>query len=274
MFRKTRRFVGILICLAIFMPIFSAYKSSIPIFNPYAWDETFIVLDRLIFFGFDAWEIMHPLFGYPLVTSIISASYHLWYMLIYIGSIAVGIFIQNDMLRQRYFICYFLIWSIIGIFFANILSSVGPAFVGPLLGMQEFDAQMTYLQSANEHWPIGVLDIQHILLEWHRSGDHGYGRGISAMPSMHVALAFMFFLAMRHVSVLLSRLALAFTILIFIGSVHLAYHYAVDGLLAILLVMPLWIVAGRLASLPENRGLEWLAVPLRELASSARKEKG
>ena len=265
--QRTVGFLGLLACLVVFMPIFSAFKSSIPIFSPFAWDSTLIEMDRTIFGGLDAWNILHPFFVFPIVTSVISFLYHFWYMIIYIGSIYIGVFINDRELRQKYFICYFLIWSLIGIFLANALSSVGPAFVSPLLGLNDFDQQMSYLRFANEQWPVGVLEIQEILLDWHRSGDHGYGRGISAMPSMHVALAVMFWLAMRRLSVPLGRIALLYSILIFVGSIHLAYHYAVDGILAAIIVIPLWHFSGWIAGLPKKQKLNWLGTPLRDLIS-------
>ncbi|WFL76511.1 phosphatase PAP2 family protein [Altererythrobacter arenosus] len=265
LFKRTFEFLGLLGCLTLFMPLFSAFKSAIPLFNPYSWDPTFIAWDRVIFMGSDAWQAIHPFFGFPVVTSALSLGYHLWILLIFAGSIFMGIYQQNPVLRQRYFIAYFLSWSIIGIGFANALSSVGPVFAGPLLGLDTFDAQTAYLREADKQWPVMVLSVQESLLAWHRSGDHGLGRGITAMPSMHVALAFLFYLAMREVSKLWSRLSLAFLIIIFIGSIHLAYHYAVDGLVAIILVLPIWYLSGTFARAPQKRGLSWLGVPFWDL---------
>jgi hypothetical protein len=39
----------------------------------------------------------------------------------------------------------------------------------------------------------------------------------------------------------------AYAVLIWIGSVHLGWHYAVDGLAAAALTIGLWRVAGRIA---------------------------
>jgi len=66
---------------------------------------------------------------------------------------------------------------------------------------------------------------------------------------MHVALAFLFYLAMRHVSKALSAAAGIFCVLILLGSVHLAYHYAVDGYVSIAATLIIWKVAGWLAGL-------------------------
>ena len=64
------------------------------------------------------------------------------------------------------------------------------------------------------------------------------------MPSMHVGLAFLFWLAMRETPA--SKFFLGFYVVIFVGSVHLAYHYAVDGIVSTGLVALLWWASGRI----------------------------
>jgi membrane-associated phospholipid phosphatase len=60
------------------------------------------------------------------------------------------------------------------------------------------------------------------------------------MPSMHVSIAFLFYLAMRHVSRAAKWLFFAFFVVILVGSVHLAYHYALDGIVSIAVTAVLW----------------------------------
>src|SRR3546814_3912411 len=68
---------------------------------------------------------------------------------------------------------------------ATLFASVGPCFVGPMLGDNRFDAQMAYLNAANEQVPIMVLPVQQMLLDWFHTDANGLGSGITAMPSMH-----------------------------------------------------------------------------------------
>lgn len=228
--------------LALFMPMFSAMKASIPLFTAYTWDGAFIAADRAIF-GQDAWTFVQPVLGFPPVTSALSIAYHLWILLIYAGGVYFAIY-QREV-GKRYFVAYFPLWIVGGVVMATAFASVGPCFVGPLLGQGAFDAQMAYLNSANENYPVLVLRVQQILLDWHTSGDHGLGRGITAMPSMHVGLACLFWLAMRQVNKWAGRLFFAFYVVIFVGSVHLAYHYAVDGIVATALACVLWWASGK-----------------------------
>ena len=123
---------------------------------------------------------------------------------------------------------------------ATIFASVGPCFLEPIKGDPHFAAQMAYLESANEQVPILTLHVQDLLLEWYRAGDRGLGSGITAMPSMHVAMAMLFWLAVRRVSPVAGKLFGAFFVTIWIASVHLGYHYAVDGLVSVIATYAIW----------------------------------
>jgi membrane-associated phospholipid phosphatase len=70
--------------------------------------------------------------------------------------------------------------------------------------------------------------------------------GISAMPSMHVAMAVLFALVGWKTNRGLGALLTIYAILIQIGSVHLGWHYAVDGYASAAAVSSLWLVVGRL----------------------------
>lgn len=88
------------------------------------------------------------------------------------------------------------------------------------------------------------LQVQEILLSAYRSGARGLGMGISAFPSMHVSLAFLFFLVSRRLSFRLGWFALAYLGVIVLGSIHLGYHYAVDCYAAIIGTYLIWKATG------------------------------
>lgn len=236
------RGVPMLLALVVFMPAFSALKSAIPLFNDYTWDAPLIAVDRALH-GTDPWRLLQTVLDHPWITAAIALIYQLWILLIYAGGVYFCFLVTDPVLRARYFIAYFGIWIVIGCLMAVGLSSVGPCFVGPILGNPYFDEQMLYLYWADSHTPVMVLDVQKTLLNWYYSGSQGLGRGITAMPSMHVAMAFLFALAIRHRSKPLGYAFFAFLVLIIIGSVHLAYHYAVDGYVSILMTAAIWYLA-------------------------------
>ena len=231
--------------LASFGTLFSLAKRSIPLFTGYGWDESFIALDQAIH-GRDAWLVLQPLLGFPLVTWVIGSLYHVWILLIYLGNFYFIFYETDTKLRARYLLAYMLSWTLIGFVAAAIFASVGPCFAGPILGIDHFAAQMAYLRGVDTQYPLMFLDVQDKLLTWYRDDAATLGSGIAAMPSMHVAQAFLFFLAMRHKARWAGILFGAFAAIILIGSVHVGYHYAVDGYLAILMTLPLWWLAGKL----------------------------
>lgn len=228
---------------AVFMPLFSAMKAAIPLFHPYTWDAALIAADRALF-GMDAWQVLQPVLGFPIVTAAVALAYHCWFLLLYAGTIYFAAYQADDALRRRYFAGFFAIWAIVGILAAIGFASVGPCFVGPILGLHTFDAQSAYLHAADQRYPVLVVEVQDRLLAWYHSHQYGLGRGITAMPSMHVALATLFWLAVRRVSRVAGWLFGAFAIVIFVASVHLGYHYAVDGIAAFVMTWLIWRAAG------------------------------
>ncbi|HMS20822.1 phosphatase PAP2 family protein [uncultured Sphingorhabdus sp.] len=233
----------VIILLCIYMPIFSSMKSAIPLFNNFQWDPVFIEWDRWIF-GKDAWKIFHPLLFQPIILAIIALLYHMWILLIYAGGLFFAFKLENPDLRQRYFISYFLVWTLIGGLMATYFSSVGPCFADPLLGIADFEPLMDELTRANDQFPIIVLDVQKGLIQWQHHGERGLGSGITAMPSMHVSLALLFFLAVRHLSQTAKWVFALFFCITCVGSIVTGYHYAVDGIVAAAATLFIWMAVG------------------------------
>jgi membrane-associated phospholipid phosphatase len=70
---------------------------------------------------------------------------------------------------------------------------------------------------------------------------------------MHVAQAFLFFLAMRKISRSAGICFGIFAVVVAVSSVHLGYHYAIDGYVSLVVTMIVWALSGKLARLTDAR---------------------
>ena len=112
---------------------------------------------------------------------------------------------------------------------------------------------MTYLEAANREYELGALRIQQFLWDSFTSGELVTGAGISAMPSMHVVTSLLIALVCWRISRPLGVAMVIFLVVILIGSVHLGYHYAIDGYAAIVITLAIWSGVGWLVR--RDRGL-------------------
>jgi hypothetical protein len=116
---------------------------------------------------------------------------------------------------------------------------------------------MQYLRQASESVPVPALDAQEMLWRAYESRGVAVGGGISAMPSLHVGVAFLFFLVARAVNRQLAAAAAVFAALILLGSVHLGWHYAIDGYVAVAMTWIIWGGVGWLLDRPTVATLVW-----------------
>src|SRR5262249_19565391 len=241
------------ICLALptvlFFPImaatFSYFKTAIPAFQPFTWDARFAAWDRFLHGGYDPWRLLQPIVGHPFVTALLSDGYRVWFGVTYCLLLWIMIDTRRPRLRMRYLLTFALSWILLGNMAATLLSSAGPAFFGRVTGLADpFVPLIDYLREANKVAIVPAVEIQEMLWTWYKNGDTIVGAGISAMPSLHVGIAFSFFLLGQAISRPLGLLGPPYAAIILISSVHLGWHYAVDGYAAIVGTWIIWFCTG------------------------------
>jgi hypothetical protein len=222
---------------------FSVIKRSIPDIVPFYADSQLAYADRVLFFGLDAWQVTHAVLG-PISTLLIDRLYLLWFPMMVILN-AWYAFTRDQRLQIRGLLTYILAWGLLGNVFAMGLSSVGPCFYELFYGSTHFRPLMDTLRDYDSIYGIKAFRTMNWLYE-SRDKDR-FGSGISAMPSLHVAISFLTYLTTRYAarSRWLVGLAGAYALLIFIGSIHLGWHYAVDGIVSVIGVSIIWWTAGR-----------------------------
>lgn len=231
--------------LVAFMAAFSYFKVLIPELIPFSWDRTFAELDRSIHFGADPYRLLMPLLGSPLMTTFVNIVYHAWLFVAYFVIFIACFTRHNPVARMTFLIAFVLTWFLGGNVLATLFSSAGPVYYHQLGLGDDFLPLLDSLRAFSATYPVWALDVHDILWEGYESGSPV--GGISAMPSMHLAssalLALYGFTYARWAGWLLT----AFTGLILLGSVHLAWHYAVDSYAGILIAVLCWKFAAWLA---------------------------
>lgn len=242
---SVHRVVGLLIAclsLAALLSTFWSFKKVLPAFSPFVWDPSLMRLDRAVHFGNDPWALLHPMLGHPAATLVLDRLYYLWFIFIPL-MIAWQGWSRNRHLRAQFFLTYALCWILLGTVLAYWLSSAGPCYYGLLEGAPDpFAPLMGYLYGVHSQVPLNALHVQ----EWLWSGYAGLGpfEGISAMPSLHVALPVLYALVGFRVSRWIGWGFVVYALFILLGSVHLGWHYALDGYASVLAVIAIWKLVG------------------------------
>ena len=231
-------------------------KPAIPMINPFSWDVTFMELDRTLHLGFDPWVLLQPLMGFDFVTYAVNIAYNFWFVALFGAWFWFGFRDQAGELRTRFFLAYMLIWWLGGGLLSVVFSSAGPVYYSNLgLSPDPYTGLFVYLHNVDSRIPLWFLKTQTML--WDGYTGKIPAIGISAFPSMHNASAVLFALALRRVSPLLGVIFTIYAAVILVGSVHLGWHYAVDGYAGVALALAGWWVAGPIArwftNLPATR---------------------
>ena len=235
---------GVLIVsvFSVFATNFAAMKSVIPELHSYNWDQNFAEWGRILFFGHAPWEILWNTIGVPEVTLAINFMYNIWFFLILVFLYIAAFTMRCDKDRFTYLIAFILVWSIGGNILATILSSAGPVYYERLGFGTDFRELVDLLHAHNEIYPVWALGVQDRLWENYLVGDGSLG-GISAMPSLHNAAAVLMAIFAFRIGRRLGIVMSVYAGVIYVGSIYLGWHYALDGVLGAVLAVACWRMA-------------------------------
>jgi len=175
------------------------------------WADPLLANIDTAIFGQDAWRLFHF-----ANLNWLELPYNAWFLVVVAG-IVWFICQPASFLRDRAILSHLLCISLVGMLSIYLLPSGGPIFYERLgFGSRFADLPILHVTQMTSDY----------LWRVHTGVQTNVGAGISAMPSMHVALVF--WLAQHSTRWRIP--AWIFFALIFYGSVYLGWHYFIDGL--------------------------------------------
>lgn len=247
-FAMGRRIAGAVPALVLLPLTLSAYtslKTMIPAAGPFAWDARLAAVDNRIHGGEAPWALLQPIVGTPSVTHWIDWAYGpLWFWLLLVLQFWQTFSLHAE--RTRFLVTFVLSWALLGTAMAMIFASAGPVYYGAVAaGPNPYEPLLAYLGGVAESAPLLALQGQVDLWRNFAAGEVTLAAGISAMPSMHVSMGTLLVLATWRLGPIARRLSCLYLGVLLVGSVHLAWHYAVDGYVAIVGTWAIWWTVGR-----------------------------
>jgi hypothetical protein len=217
---------------------FQSLKESIGPTVGFPYDTALARADELLHGG-PAWRIFAAFLRSPAAMRALDWLYMLWFVAL--ATVVVWLSWTNRrLLRARALTALLLIWIAGGTLGAWALASAGPCYSNAPQ-YRELIARLDRLG-----FPLWARSNQNAI--WHAQQTHtllAFG-GISAMPSMHVAIAVWMALIMCARSRPLSVILAAYAVVVQIGSVILGWHYAIDGYAGAAVAWAAWSAAKRL----------------------------
>jgi len=225
--------------VAIGASAFLPLKYAIPSEIPFWLDQPLATTERALF-GADPWLLLDSLTGWATLP--LDRLYACWLPTQLVVMFLVMLS-RPSSAKSQSLIAYSLAWFVLGVVTAVLFSSAGPLFYDRAFGGQSFAALAPTLRSRGAWAVFSESDPMWASLA---SGRPGFVAGISAMPSIHVAISLWIVLTARRMAPRAFPIALAYFVLIAVGSVQLGWHYVADGIVAVMGMLGIWRLAARL----------------------------
>ncbi|MEL6595100.1 MAG: phosphatase PAP2 family protein [Pseudomonadota bacterium] len=228
-----------MLALVLFQPAFTLFKTTMPAIVPFFADPFFAELDRALHFGNDPWVFAHALDGFFDVQVLMEFYLTGWAIPAFFLPIVMAATDRDTARINRTLIVFMFAWVGIGNVLALAGLSAGPVYYDRLLGTERYPELMAVLE-AKGIFASSIGETQELLWQFYTDGAQALGSGISAFPSVHVAVATAVALYMYERHPLLAIPGGLFWLAVMILSVYTGYHYAIDSYASTILVAALW----------------------------------
>jgi len=223
---------------------FTLLKNAMPYIHSYFADPFWAYWDRALHFGIDPWTIAHWLGQYLPVDYLLHVYLMVWILPAMGLPVIIAASDRKHTRAMRTIVLYVVVWVFLGNILAFAGLSVGPVYYDLLTGDMRF-SDLTQALEASGLTESTIGRVQKALWEIYAGGSAGLGSGISAFPSVHVAIATLTAIYMIERSKWLILPAVLFLVIVFFLSVYTGYHYAIDGYVSIFVVFSAWLLLRR-----------------------------
>ncbi len=216
-----------LVAWPFFMAGFTALKNLLNEVVPFTCDSTFVEIGRALHFGQHAWQWLD--IESPAVTRVLESTYAFWGVLLVAVPFAVALCRSDSPARSRFLISCILVFILLGNIAAGAFMSAGP-FWFEFSGAKHNDyaGLFAYLTQVDPNGDFSAISFQRYLWQSYVQGATHVGTGISAFPSIHVAVAALYALYAWPLGRVPRLAAALYLVAIMVGAVHLGWHYALD----------------------------------------------
>jgi hypothetical protein len=241
--RRLRSAAPVLLAMPFFMAGFTSLKNLLNVIFPFTWDDRLAAADRWLHFGRQPWQWL-SIEIWPL-TRFIELVYAFWGVLLVLLPLVVYLVSEEWRHRAHYLISYMLVFVLLGNLAAAAFMSAGPfAFQYSGAAHSDFSPLLHYLDHGDPARSFSAVLFQRYLWLSYVNRTSGLGSAISAFPSVHVAMAMLYLMYAWRFGRMARLLSVAFFLLVLIGSIHLAWHYALDGYAGILGAVAIYLAVG------------------------------
>ena len=220
----------------VFFLTFTIVKSSLTFGVPFYAGPLLADIDRMLHFGTDPWRIAHLASQWINADWAVMVYAALWFAPAMYFPVVLRLFDNDEVRIQRYDLLFAFVWIVLGNVAAMIFMSEGPVYFDRVNGGDQFAALLQSLEKSGVA-SSAAGNTQQFLWDMHAGSGLSAGSGISAFPSVHVAMVTVIAVYVaERIRLLLVPAALFVAIYQFL-SVSLGWHYAIDGYASILAVL-------------------------------------
>lgn len=198
-------------------------KSMMPLVTSFWADNMLADFDKALF-GVDPWAVFH-LINVPMIDEI----YSTW-AIVKFSALFTLLLLPQSARKAKALTAYFAV-MFLGMVGQYCLPSAGPIF-------------WNNLGLGDRYTAIPIPDMTRMardyLWQYHQLGRGQVGTGISAFPSMHVAIATWLALMSNSFDKRLGMLGWFYWTCIMFGSVYLGWHYIADGIGGSMIAVAAW----------------------------------